>query len=179
MPLARRLSNSSQEAFTDFCSKNQPLSRRLSSNGDAASISSTSRRESITQDRGQRLLKRRVMNTSNHNRNPSKAHSTRSSLQKDQQIVDRNISSPEPKKQRTSPNKENGRGDSNNVECLMMSPTPYWKVSRSYNQSSKIFDFDTMPCFPFLFTQYQYFSNHSILKTERLPENAEKNILLV
>ena len=175
MPQARRLSNSSQEAFTDFCSKNQPLSRRLSGNGDAASISSTSRRESITQDRGHRLLKRR-----NQNRNPAKSGSTRSTLQKGRQTAtERNISSPEPKKQRTSPNKENGRGDSNNVECLMMSPTPYWKVSRSYNQSSKIFDFDTMPCFPFLFTQYQYFSNHSILKTERLPENAEKNILLV
>jgi hypothetical protein len=125
MPLARRLSNSSQEAFTDFCNRNQPLSRRLSINGDAASICSTNRRESIAKEKGQRVLKRRSI---------AKARTTRSTIRKDKT----NISSPEPKKQRTTRsksrtniNKENGGADNNNIGGPMMSPTPYWKVNRS------------------------------------------------
>ena len=136
MPLARRLSSSSQEAFTDFCTENPPLSRRLSSNSHAASVSSnsTSRRKSIADDKGQRLLKRRSMSTSNHNYGRPKTRTSISSLQKDQQS---NSGSPMPKKQRTtrnnaskSINKENDCGGSSDVECLMQSPTPYWKVSR-------------------------------------------------
>ena len=127
MPLARRLSNSSREAFSDFCNKNQPLSRRLSSNGDASSVSSSNRRDSIVNERGHRILKRR-----NQSRNLAKAGTRRPSLHKGPV----NISSPEPKKRRTtrngSPanaNKENDGGDDNQTG-LMMSPTPYWKVNR-------------------------------------------------
>ena len=136
MPPARRLSSSSQEAFSDFCTENPPLSRRLSSNSHAASFSShsTSRRKSIADDKGQRLLKRRSMSTSNHNYGRPKSRTSISSLQKDQKI---NNGSPIPKKQRTtrnnsskSINKENDCGGSSGVECLMQSPTPYWKVSR-------------------------------------------------
>lgn len=139
MPLARRLSSSSHEAFTEFCIKNQPLSRRLSSNGDAASISSSTRRESISKDRGQRVLKRR-----NQSRPLTRARVTRSSrsaVRKDEI----NISSPEPKKQRTSrsrskktSNKENEGAGNNNAGALMMSPTPYWKVSLSQNKNRSI-----------------------------------------
>jgi hypothetical protein len=136
MPLARRLSSSSKEAFTDFCTENPPLSRRLSSNSFGVSVSSnsTSRRKSIADDKGQRLLKRRSISTSNHNYGRPKSRTSISSLQKDQKS---NNGSPIPKKQRTtrnnsskSINKENDCGGSSDVEYLMQSPTPYWKVSR-------------------------------------------------
>lgn len=91
------------------------------------SVTSKNRRDSISKDRGQRVLKRR-----NQTRNPAKAGSRRPSTQKDKE----NISTPEPKKRRTTQNgarsnvdKENDGGSDKNVP-LMMSPTPYWKVAR-------------------------------------------------
>ena len=119
MPPARRLSSSNKAAFAAFCNKNQPLSRRLSSNGDTASISSKSRRDSIAQDRRHRPLKRHKQY-----HNPSKP---RPSASQEAQV---NYSSPEPKKRPSSTDKEND-GDANG--SLLMSPTPYWKVSRFAN----------------------------------------------
>lgn len=132
--MARRLSTSSHEAFTDFCSKNQPLSRRLSNGGDDMdSVTSKNRRDSISKDRGQRVLKRR-----NQTRNPAKAGSMRPSTQRDKE----NIGTPEPKKRRTTRSgarsnvdNENDGGSDKNVP-LMMSPTPYWKVSLFHQQTS-------------------------------------------
>ena len=134
MPLARRLSNSSQEAFTEFCTKNRPLSRRLSSNGDTASVISTNRRESIATERGKRVLKRR-----NQSRNLAKARTTHSTVQKNRI----NISTPEAKKQRLArrksrTSKEND-GVDNNVGGPIMSPTPYWKVNRSLKNTRTLF----------------------------------------
>ena len=118
MPLARRLSSNSKEAFSNFCDKNKPLSRRLSSNGSVASSTSTDhRRQSIAQDRGQRVLRRRNQKQK-LSKFPSKSSVSKST--KD------NVTSPEPKKRRTSVNKENNGIQNTN---LMMSPTPYWKVS--------------------------------------------------
>ena len=126
MPLARRLSNSSHEAFTEFCIENPPLSRRLSINGDAPSSRSSNRRDSISNDKGQRVLKRR-----NQTRKLTRARVTRSTKRKEEI----NISSPESKKQRITrsrskmtSNKENEGASNKNVGAVMMSPTPYWKV---------------------------------------------------
>mmetsp|Transcript_27134 Transcript_27134/g.59712 ORF Transcript_27134/g.59712 Transcript_27134/m.59712 type:complete len:981 (+) Transcript_27134:43-2985(+) len=116
MPSARRLSSSSKAAFAAFCDKNQPLSRRLSSNFDAASIRSKSRRDAIAQDRGCRPLKRHK-----RNHNPSKP---RPSTSKE---TEANYSSPEPKKRPTNTDKENDGDASDN---RMMSPIPYWKVAK-------------------------------------------------
>ncbi len=125
VPLARRLSNSSHEAFAEFCVENPPLSRRLSVNGDAASIRSSRRRTSISNDKGQRVLKRRQSLT--------KARVTRSAARKHQ--ID--VSGPEPKKQRITrrrssitADKENVGGTNQNAGAAVMSPTPYWKVAK-------------------------------------------------
>ena len=119
MPLARRLSNSSQEAFSEFCIRNQPLSRRYSTSGDAESINSAKRRDSISKDRGQRVLKRR-----NRSLNVPK-RTTRSSLRKDKM----NPSSPVPKKQRTTRSKSRGSVDKENDKVQMNNfGTPPWKV---------------------------------------------------
>ena len=126
MPTTRRLSNASKEAFTEFCSKNQPLSRRLSRNSDETSIDSESQWDSITKDRGNRVLKRR-----NQSCNRAKGKKGLSSGEKGPT----NFSSPATKKRRTSTrksqtneDKENDVVDDRNVGCPMMSPTPYWKV---------------------------------------------------
>ncbi len=127
MPLARRLSTSSHEAFEEFCSKNQPLSRRFSVGGDTASIRSSSRRESISGDKGQRVLKRR-----NHSRTRTIARVTRSSTRKDE----RASRSPEPKKQRITRSrskrnhdKENKNFDNRNT-ARTMSPPRQRKVDK-------------------------------------------------
>ena len=92
MSSKRRLSNASQEAFTDFCNKNQPLSRRRSSNFDEPSISSTLRRDSITKRRERCVLKRR-------NQSGSRAKKRDTELS-DLKNGERN--SPQPKKRRTT-----------------------------------------------------------------------------
>ena len=126
MPLARRLSSGSTEAFTEFCSKNKPLSRRFSNNGDTDSVSSSSRRNSIARDKGQRILKRRSISTCKSHIYAGKKEGI--------SLSSNDISSPEPKKQRTTKNgmnkdKENDSDSNCNGELLLQSPTPYWKVS--------------------------------------------------
>mmetsp|Transcript_12373 Transcript_12373/g.14180 ORF Transcript_12373/g.14180 Transcript_12373/m.14180 type:complete len:1066 (-) Transcript_12373:200-3397(-) len=133
MPLARRLSSSSHDKFTNFCTNNKPLSRRLSNNGDASSVSSASRHKMIVEDKGQRLLKRRSISTSNCIYGRPKTRTSSSSLHKEQKGT--SISSPKLKKQRTTHNDSRIRTDKENggnsdVECLMLSPTPYWKVAK-------------------------------------------------
>ena len=127
MPLARRLSTSSHEAFEEFCSKNQPLSRRFSVGGDTASIRSSSRRESISSDRGHRVLKCR-----NHSRTRTIARVTRSTTRKDERAT----RSPEPKKQRISRSrskrnndKENDSVGNRNTVSLLSHPRQ-WKVDK-------------------------------------------------
>ena len=101
VPLARRLSSSSShEAFTEFCVENPPLSRRLS---DAASMRSSKRRTSISNDKGQRVLKRRQSLT--------KARVTRSAARKHQ--ID--VSGPVTKKQRTARRRSSLTVDKENV----------------------------------------------------------------
>ncbi|KAG7338360.1 kinesin motor domain containing protein [Nitzschia inconspicua] len=57
MPKSRRLSNSSQEAFEEFCKENQPLSRRLSTGGDGASVGSFAKLpQDNKKERGQQIL---------------------------------------------------------------------------------------------------------------------------
>ena len=101
MPFARRLSNSSQDAFDEFCRENQPLSRRPSfGGGDGASVGSNAkRRHDDKKERGQEVLKKR------------RSMSTRSLLGEKKRP---------PKAQKPKPNDEN----------LMQSPTPYWKVAK-------------------------------------------------
>ena len=103
MPLARRLSNSSHEAFTEFCVENPPLSRRLSVNGGAASMRSSKRRTSISNDKGQRVLK--------HRQSLTKARVTRSAARKHRI----NTSGPEPKKRRITQNRPNNPADKENA----------------------------------------------------------------
>ena len=168
MPLARRLSSSSLsqgDRFEEFCTKNQPLSRRLSNNGDPTSVSSSSRRNSISRDKGQRLLKRRAMssNSDKQNRNQSTVRPMSSSLKN----TENTSSSPKPKKQRTARNnsrtnvnKENVDSDYDGVESLMQSPTPYWKVSELLVlQSHKITIQISMPRSCSSLTSTCYFRN--------------------
>ena len=90
-------------------------------------MSSSSRRNSIARDKGQRILKRRSISAC------CKSH-IYAGKKEDISLSSNDISSPEPKKPRTTKNgvnkdKEND-GDSNcNGELLLQSPTPYWKVS--------------------------------------------------
>lgn len=122
MPLARRLSTSSHEAFTEFCSKNQPLSRRLSNSSYAASTrSSSSRRESISNDKGQRVLKRR-----NNSRTRTIARVTRSAARKD------GISqSPEKKKQRVTRSRSTKRSSDKENAKNSNAGTPPWKAAKA------------------------------------------------
>jgi hypothetical protein len=103
MSLARRLSNSSQDAFDEFCRENQPLSRRPSFGGDGASVGSNAkRRHDPKRERGQEVLKKhRSLSTNSllgNKKRPPKARKPESKAEND--------------------------------ENLIQSPTPYWKVAK-------------------------------------------------
>ena len=147
MPLAsRRLSNSSKEAFDEFCTKNQPLSRRLSNSSDIASMASATNKQSGKE----KILKKRLSLSStasaagsrNKRSQPSKSTTTMKSAPKvtrpgkpksatSKTTASPGMTTPKSKKARTATarqegnNKENGSND----EEVFQSPTPYWKVA--------------------------------------------------
>ena len=163
MPLARRLSNSSHEAFTEFCIENPPLSRRLS---DAAPIRSSKRRTSISNDKGQAVLKRRQSLT--------KARVTRSAARKHKI----NTSGPEAKKRRITGNrsnnpadKENAGSNNQNAGAVMMSPTPQLKVRlRCWKEGA----------FSIIFVIVSHYCCFCLtIDTKRLPRNEVTNFRLL
>jgi hypothetical protein len=148
MPLAsRRLSNSSKEAFDEFCTKNQPLSRRLSNSSDIASMAFATNMQSGKE----KILKKRLSlssiasTTSSRNKRsqPSKSSTMLKSAPKvtrtgkpksatSKTTTSAGMTTPKSKKARTAAarqegnnNKENGGND----EEVFQSPTPYWKVA--------------------------------------------------
>lgn len=123
MPLSRRLSNSSQEAFSEFCEKNKPLSRRLSNGSAASSGRYLSRANSFTMNEAsngkvvagaKRALTRRMSNSSS-----------------------RQLSRPSPTEQANLPSPPRGKGGAtNDDDSILQSPTPYWKVAKERGKVS-------------------------------------------
>lgn len=133
MPKSRRLSNSSQETFEEFCKENQPLSRRLSNGSDAASVGSITKppRED-KMEKGQRILlkkRRSISSVTGSNKRSQPVRSSRPSLPTGRVPIKPAGSLPPKTKrsQTTEPNKENGADDNENI---VLSPTPYWKVAK-------------------------------------------------
>jgi hypothetical protein len=127
--LARRLSNSSHEAFEEFCKENQPLSRRLSHGGfDGASSmgSSANFPRNNKKEKGQEILlkKRRSMTSSQPFR--STRRSTKVSGDPTGNVPIKSDGTTPPKTTR-SQTKENGHDE---YKDIIQSPTPYWKVAK-------------------------------------------------
>jgi hypothetical protein len=139
--LARRLSNSSQEAFEEFCKENQPLSRRLSHGADTDTASSRGSFAKLP-----RSIKKEILLPKRHSMTSvaagNKEHSQPSrSTRRSTRVTGAPLGkastpaagTPPPKaaKSRTvnsvNRNKDNGHSDEDNV---MQSPTPYWKVAK-------------------------------------------------
>lgn len=125
MPLARRLSNSSHEAFEEFCRVNQPLSRRRSNSGisDGENAQSSSRQRApynMKQGKSQEnLKKRRSMEPRSHS---NRFNQISGSVPKLSQAT------PKGKIKRSGQHDDN-RDQSKDEEIPIYSPTPYWKAA--------------------------------------------------
>lgn len=141
MPRARRLSNSSQEAFEEFCEKHKPLSRRLSQGGgEMSSNRSLAGMKDAPLNDGKAaggakraLLARRMSNSSLLGRQQPSRNAV--SKQKGVEVTSPSKKKTDPDCKARGGNKENGNGNDSDMNVLQ-SPTPYWKVAKERGRHS-------------------------------------------
>ncbi|KAG7367206.1 kinesin motor domain containing protein [Nitzschia inconspicua] len=133
MPKSRRLSNSSQEAFEEFCKENQPLSRHLSTGGDGASVGSFAKLpQDNKKERGQQILlkkRRSISSLGGSNKRHQPLQQSRPSVPTGKVTVKPTV----PKASTAKESRPIGKNKENGTEkndAVVLSPTPYWKVAQ-------------------------------------------------